>query len=121
MSASYLLSFKVLFSSHLSWVIFLSMCSLMLFPIWEGEFLNFDCSVSPFKEGEIKNFDRILYKVPSLARGPSPQGMANDRCISDVRNVNKWGVTDFVLERTAAIILYMLQLSPFLCIILIAE
>ena len=51
-----------------------------MIPIWEGEFLNFDCCV-PFNEGGIKNFDRILYKVPSLAQG-LPQGMANDRCIT---------------------------------------
>ena len=51
---------KVLFSGRLSWVISLSLysqvnCGLMLFnviPIWEGEFLNFDCSVSPSRRGK---------------------------------------------------------------------
>ena len=49
-----------------------------------GEFLNFHCSVSPIEEGEIKNFDRVLYKFPSHARGPPPYpslGMADDRSI----------------------------------------
>ena len=51
---------EVLFSSHLSWVISLSLysqvyCGLMLFNvilIWKGEFLNFDCSVSPSRRGK---------------------------------------------------------------------
>ena len=54
-------------------------------PIWEGEFLNFDCSESPSRRGEIKN----------LARGPTSQGMANDRYINYLDNVLKF----FILGR----------------------
>ena len=38
-------------------------------PVWEGEFLNFDCSVS--------------HKSPPLpgVPPPPPQGMADDKCI----------------------------------------
>ena len=86
---------KVLFSSRLSWVILLSLysqvyCGLMLFnviPIWEGEFLNFDCSVSPSRRGKSRTSTGSCTKSPLLP-GVSPQGMADDRSAGKMNTIN---------------------------------
>ena len=79
---------KVLFSSRLSWVILSSLysqvyCGLMLFimiPIWEGDFLNFDYSVSVSRREKSRTSTGSCTKSPPLP-GVPPQGMADDRCI----------------------------------------
>ena len=73
---------KVPFSSRLSRVILLSLHSqvyrgLMLFnviPICEGEFLNFDCSVSPSKRGKLRTSTGFCTKSPPLPGVPPGDG-----------------------------------------------
>ena len=50
-------------------------------PLYEGGFLNFDCSVPPSRTEELSTFTGSFTKSPSLPGVPPPQGMADDRCI----------------------------------------
>ena len=93
----YLGKSEVLFPSRLSWVILLSLysqvhCGLMLFIvilIWEGEFLNFDCSVFPSRRRKSRTSTGSCTKSPPLPGVPSPPGMADDRCIKLPINFHK--------------------------------
>ena len=52
-----------------------------MIPIWEGGFLNFDCSVPPSTRGESKTSTGSWTK-PQPLHGVPLQGMANDRCLA---------------------------------------
>jgi len=62
-------------SNQVSWVIIMASqvyCSFMLFntiPLYEGEFLNFDCSVPPSRTEELSTF------TGSFSRSPSSPGV----------------------------------------------
>ena len=80
---------KVLFSSRLSWAILLSLCSqvycgLMLFnviPIWEGEFLNFDISVSPSRRGKSRTSTGSCTKSPPSRGWPMTDALSALLCL----------------------------------------